>query len=113
MRQPGNQTNERVVYYENASPKTIRNMRTRNKNVFPIMLAVVFLLSACASGYKARETATQEWLSTAKRPVKVTKHNAHQHITATRGSHFYTLIDSDGKVFLAKNVRFELPEVIE
>lgn len=88
-------------------------MGYKRKFLFPILFTFVVLLGACASGYKARETAVQEWLSTAKRPVKVTKHNPYQHITATRGNHYYTLIDSDGKVFLAKNVRFELPKVIE
>lgn len=81
--------------------------------ILPILLFFVLLLSACAGGHKAREAAMQEWLSTAKRPVKVTKHNPYQHMKATRGSHYYTLVDSDGKVFLAKNVRFELPDVIE
>ena len=78
-----------------------------------VLLACVFLMSACASGRTAREAALQDWLATAKRPVKVTKHRPQQHLTATRWSHFYTLVDSDGKVYLAKNVRFELPEVIE
>jgi hypothetical protein len=88
-------------------------MRYKKKILFPILFTFVSLLGACVSGREARETATQEWLSTAKRPVEVIKHNANQHFTATRGSHYYTLIDGDGKVFLAKNVRFELPEVIE
>ena len=57
--------------------------------------------------------ALQEWLADAKKPVKVTKHNATWHVSATRGSHYYTLIDREGNVYVAKNVRFELPEVIE
>jgi hypothetical protein len=88
-------------------------MRYKKKSLFPVLFIFVFLLSACASGRETREAAMQEWLSTAKRPVQVTKHNPYQHFTATRGSHYYTLVDSDGKVFLAKNVRFELPKVIE
>ena len=86
----------------------------QKKNFFyPVLFAFVFLLGSCGSAHKAQETATQEWLSKAIRPVKAIKHNPNQHFTATRGGHYYTLIDSDGKVFLAKNVRFELPGVIE
>jgi hypothetical protein len=88
-------------------------MGYQKKLLFPVLCTFVLLLSACAGGHKAREAAMQEWLSTAKRPVKVSKHNPYQHMKATRGSHYYTLVDSDGKVFLAKNVRFELPDVIE
>lgn len=77
------------------------------------LLVVALSMSACMTNYKARETELQEWLAGAKRPVKVTKHNPNQHFSATRGSHYYTLIDSEGKVYLAKNVRFELPGVIE
>ena len=88
-------------------------MHHKKKFVLPAWLAFMFLLGACAGGHKAREAAMQEWLSTARRPVKVSKHNPYQHMKATRGSHYYTLIDSEGKVYLAKNVRFELPEVIE
>jgi len=102
-----------MFYWFISSPKHIRNMRYKKKFLFPVLFTFVFLLGACISGRKVRETATQEWLSTAKRPVKAIKHNTNQHFTATRGSHYYTLIDSDGKVFLAKNVRFELPGVIE
>lgn len=88
-------------------------MRYTKKYSLPVSLLFAFLLGACASGHKARETALQEWLTTAKRPVKVTKHNPYRHFTATRGSYYYTLIDSEGKLYLAKNVRFDLPEVIE
>lgn len=88
-------------------------MHHKKKFVFSALFIFAFLFGACGIGRKARETAAQEWLSSAKRPVKVTKHNPYKHLTATRGSHYYTLIDRDGKVFLAKNVRFELPEVIE
>lgn len=88
-------------------------MHYKKKFVFSVLFIFAFLLGACVSGRKARETATQEWLSTAKRPIKVTKHNPYQHLSATRGNYYYTFIDSDGKVFLAKNVGFEFPEVIE
>jgi len=88
-------------------------MRNKKKYSLLVLVAFAFLLGACASGYKSRETALQEWLTTAKRPVKVTKHHPYRHFSATRGSYYYTLIDSEGKIYLAKNVRFDLPEVIE
>ncbi len=78
-----------------------------------LMLVVSGLFTACMTGHQAREKKLQEWLLTANRPVKVTKHPPTNHFSATRGSHFYTLIDSKGQVFLAKNVRYELPELIE
>ena len=87
-------------------------MLNKKKNVLPALISFLLLVS-CASARNAREAAMQEWLSKAKRPVKVTKHNPYQHLTATRGSHYYTLIDREGNVFIARNVRFELPEVIE
>ena len=55
----------------------------------------------------------QFWLDEAKRPVKVTRHPVTQNLAATRASYYYTLVDSNGKVYLAENVRFVLPEVIE
>lgn len=87
----------------------------RNNTPYPLLLALFFLfsLSACMTGHKAREAKLQEWLAGASRPVKVTKHDPYQHVSATQGSHYYTLIDSKGKVYLAQNVRFELPAVIE
>lgn len=77
------------------------------------VLLLSFSLSACMTGHKIRETALQEWLSQAKRPIKVTKHNSYQNFSATRDSRYYTLIDGNGKVYLAENVRYELPDVIE
>ncbi|HNE29125.1 MAG TPA: hypothetical protein PKL15_03850 [Saprospiraceae bacterium] len=88
-------------------------MRNTIKFCFLPLLVIAFSMSACMTNYKVREAAMQEWLAGAKRPVKVTKHHPNQHLGATRGSHYYTLIDSEGRVFLAQNVRFELPEVIE
>jgi hypothetical protein len=88
-------------------------MRCHKNLLFPVLLAFVFLFSACAIGRNDREAAVQEWLLTAERPVQVTKHCPYDHITSTRWSHFYTLVDSEGRVFLARNVRFELPDVIE
>lgn len=71
------------------------------------------MFSACMVGHEARERDLQRWLLTAKRPVKVVKHHPANNFTATQGSHFYTLIDSEGRLYLAKNVRYKLPEVIE
>ena len=88
-------------------------MRYRFPHSMLLLLVVALSMSACMTNYKARETELQEWLAGAKRPVKVTKHNPNQHFSATWGRHYYTLIDSEGKVYLAKNVRFELPGVIE
>ncbi len=80
---------------------------------FLLILVVSGLFTACMAGHQAREQKLQAWLLSANRPVKVIKHPTNNHFSATRGSHFYTLTDSKGQVFLAKNVRFELPEVIE
>jgi hypothetical protein len=77
------------------------------------LLVVVFLMSSCISGFRAREAKLQSWLDEAKRPVKVTRHSVIQNLAATRASYYYTLVDSNGKVYLAENVRFVLPEVIE
>lgn len=80
---------------------------------FLLILVVSSLFTACMTGHQAREQKLQEWLLAANRPVKVIKHPVNSHFSATRGSHYYTLMDSKGQVYLAKNVRFELPEVIE
>lgn len=88
-------------------------MRQLKFSLLVLGLFIMLLGGACGSARTARETALQEWLATAKKPVKVVKHSTYQHVLASRGSHYYTLVDSDGKVFLAKRVRFELPEVIE
>lgn len=78
-----------------------------------MLVVCVFLLAACGSTRQARETAQQNWITTAKRPIQVVKQSPYQHFAAGRGIHYYTLTDRDGKVFLAKRVRFELPALIE
>lgn len=88
-------------------------MRQLKLSSLGVGLFIVLFGAACGSARTAREAALQEWLASAKKPVKVVKHNPYQHVFASRGSHYYTLVDSNGKVFLAKKVRFELPEVIE
>jgi hypothetical protein len=93
--------------------KQVKQMRNNIPYSFLPMLFFLFSLSACMTGHKAREAKLQEWLAEARRPIKVTKHNPYQHFSATQGSHYYTLIDSKGKIYLAQNVRYELPEVIE
>jgi|APTNR8051073442_1049403.scaffolds.fasta_scaffold00635_1 hypothetical protein len=83
--------------------------------VFLLLIgATLFGLSSCAANrQQTQEMELQAWISAAKRPIQVTKHNSYNHFTTTRGSHFYTLIDQEGKVFLAKNVRYELPDAIK
>lgn len=78
-----------------------------------LLIMCVFLMSSCKTGFEARESKLQSWLAEAKRPIKVTKHHPYQHLSASRGSHYYTLIDANGKVYLAENVRFVLPDVIQ
>lgn len=88
-------------------------MRFHKSGILLMLLVLVFLFAGCGSARQARETALQNWLTTAKRPIQVVKHSPYQHFAATRGIHYYTLTDRDGNVFLAERVRFELPAVIE
>jgi hypothetical protein len=76
-----------------------------------ILLCAVF--SACSIGQAAREQKTADWIETAAKPIKVIYHDPWTNFTATGGNRFYTLIDRNGKTYLAKNIRFQLPPVIE
>jgi succinylglutamate desuccinylase len=85
-------------------------MHTCKKWAFAGML--LFFLCQCSSSRQVRERELSEWISNAAKPLRVIRHNPNNHVTATRGSHFYTLIDQKGQVYLAKNVRYVLPEQI-
>jgi hypothetical protein len=76
-------------------------------------IATTFYVSSCASARESREKATQDWIETAQRPIKVQEHSRSELVSTTRGHTCYTLIDQSGKVHFAKNVRFKLPAVIE
>jgi hypothetical protein len=85
-------------------------MRIFNCFIFVFMVG---FLSSCWVGRQTREQKAQEWIQQAKRPIKVIEHNSFNHFSASGSNRFYTLIDQEGKVFLADGVRFQLPPVIE
>ncbi len=70
-------------------------------------------LSSCWVGQGARENDTKRWILLAKRPIKVMRHSIHANFAASPGNYYYTLIDKNGSIYLAKGVRFQFPEVIE
>jgi len=41
------------------------------------------------------------------------RHSIHANFAASPGNYYYTLIDKNGSIYLAKGVRFQFPEVIE
>lgn len=81
--------------------------------LLPVLLLLMFYVSSCASARASRENAAQAWIQTAQRPIKVQEHSNLDFVSTTRGHTCYTLIDQNGKVYFAKNVRFKLPSVIE
>jgi len=81
--------------------------------LLPVLISLMFYVSSCASARASRENAAQEWIQNAQRPIKVQEHGNLDYLSTTRGHTCYTLIDQNGKVYFAKNVRFKLPAVIE
>lgn len=77
------------------------------------LASLALCASSCAAARESRENAVQTWIQTAQRPIKVQKHSNTEFLSTTRGHTCYTLIDKNGKVYFAKNVRFKLPEIIE
>lgn len=80
------------------------------KTVLALLFSLL-LLSSCAVQRRKNDAKAIEWIAQAKRPIKVI--NDRFHFFSTDQNHFYTLIDREGKVYYARNVRFLLPEVIE
>lgn len=78
-----------------------------------MFLVLVLALGSCSPSRIAREEEAAQWIQKAAKPIKVVAHNTNDHFMATRGSHYYTLIDHNGNVYLAQRVRFNLPQVIE
>lgn len=78
-----------------------------------IFFSLMFCVSSCASARKSQEKALQDWIQTAQRPIKVQKHSNYDFVSTTRGHACYTLIDRNGQLHFAKNVRFKLPAIIE
>lgn len=81
--------------------------------LLPAVVSTMLYVSSCTSARASRENAVQDWIQTAQRPIQVQEHSNLDFLSTTRGHTCYTLIDQNGKVFFAKNVRFKLPSVIE
>lgn len=82
-------------------------------SILSVLLVFALLCSSCVIGAKAREERTQAWIVNAKKPIQVLPHDTTDHLMSTLSNKYYTLIDSDGRVYLANGVRFVLPKVIE
>ena len=78
-----------------------------------MFLTLMLYLSYCAYARKSQEKVLQDWIQTAQRPIKVHEHSNLDFVSTTRGHACYTLIDRNGRLHFAKNVRFKLPSVIE
>ena len=81
--------------------------------LLPALISMLLCVSSCTSARASRENAVQDWIQTAQRPIKVQEHGNLEFVSTTRGHTCYTLVDQNGKVYFAKNVRFKLPAVIE
>lgn len=80
--------------------------------LFALALCVTTLL-ACVSPevVQSREAALNAWLVKAEKPVTVRSQTNDLNCAPTLNC--YTLVDKQGAIFYAKNVRVELPRRIE
>ena len=74
-----------------------------------IILAFIVFASSCDTpmdDLKRSEKETIEWIETHKKPISV------GYSTAFDGTRRYTLIDSDGKIFISDYTMLALPDPI-
>ncbi len=77
-----------------------------------LALCFLFLLGCVSSSVvESREAALNDWLVKAEKPVLVRSQTSELNCAPTLNC--YTLVDKQGAIFYAKNVRVELPRRIE
>jgi len=77
-----------------------------------LLSCLIIPLTSCISSQKTvtREAALNSWLTQAEKPVRVI--NQTSDFRCAPGYNCYTLVDQEGQVYYAKNVRLELPREI-